>query len=116
MAKHKIDSRNRVSDWLKVHSVAVGVTITFIIVIGGVIGLYMGNGLLAPTSPLLTQNGTSVQLKVSDHDTNLNFLDNNIDDSTQTPKYDDSQVMQIPRQSDGRIPALFRIEGTVIYK
>jgi hypothetical protein len=114
MAQHP--QPNPLREWLKIHSVAAGVLITSLFVLAGVVGLFFVNSRFGPTA-LETGNNTTVQLKVSDHDTNANpnLLPNSLTEGT-APGYTNNVVMEIPRQASGVVPDLFRIQGELIYR
>lgn len=115
MKKHHV---NQLREWFKLHTAAVGVSTTALIVIAGILGLFVIQSRFGPTSPFQTGNGTTVRLQVTDHDTNAQprLLINSLDDASQTPEYANNYAMEIPRNQNGIIPTLFRIQGNLIYR
>jgi len=108
---------NEMREWIRLHSVAAGVTLTTLVVVSGLLGLFILNGRFSP-SDLETGNGTTVQLRITDHDNQpqARLLINSLTDNSQTPEFVSSQIMEIPRNNDGTIPSLFRIQGSLIYR
>jgi hypothetical protein len=115
MSKHK----NLVPDlkkWLKVHSVAFGVTATLIVVLSGVLSLYFIGSRFSPSSPIVTgSDGATIKLQVSDHNTNASpgLLPNSLTDGT-AAEYTNNYFMDLAKVN-GDIPNLFRMQGTLAY-
>lgn len=114
MSSHKQKLTRNFRHWVKLNSTGLGVVVVSLVVIGGVIGLYFVNVRLSP-SDFRTENGVNVKLQVTDHD-NTRFLINSLTDNSQSPRYDDDQLLEIDRETSGRIPTLFRIQGNLTYR
>ncbi|QQG50160.1 MAG: hypothetical protein HZB70_01055 [Candidatus Berkelbacteria bacterium] len=110
----KHHSKKHWEQWLKLNGTGVGVVTISLVVLAGVIGLYLLDIRLSP-SDIRTENNVTVRLQVTDHDA-TSFLINSLTDNSQSPVYNDSQLKQINRETSGRIPTMFRIQGTLTYR
>ncbi len=103
-------------EWLKIHAVALGVSGTLIVVLAGVLSLYFIDSRFSPTSEILRgSDGATLQLQISDHNTNTrpSLLPNSLTDPT-PPEYSNNLFMELTK-ADSNIPSLFRIQGTLAY-
>lgn len=114
--KKRLPTQPDLKKWLKVHSVALGVTATLIVVLGGVLGLYFIDDRFSPSDIRTGTDGATLRLAVSDHDQTPNpvLLPNSLTDGT-APEYTNTHFMSLAKDTNGNLPSLFRIQGTLSY-
>jgi len=101
--------------WVKVHSVALGVTATLIVVLGGVLSLFFIDSRFSPNASLTGSDNATIRLQVSNHDQARNPLPNNLTDTT-TPDYTNpGQIVALAKSANGDVANLLRYQGTLAY-
>lgn len=102
-------------NWLKVHSVALGVTATLIVVLGGVLGLYFIDTRFGPNAFRIGTDSATIGLRVSNHDARGNALPNSLTDATAPDYSNPGQIVNLAKSLNGDIASLLRYQGTLEY-